>query len=65
METCATLSQKVTELEQDKITQAWEILKLKKRVKKLEKKRKSKHSGLKRLKKDANAAEPIVFDDEE
>nr|GEY31579.1 hypothetical protein [Tanacetum cinerariifolium] len=54
-----------------------EILKLKKRVKILEKKRKSKHLGLKRLKKgriddvsaaatkDVNAAEPTVFDDEE
>nr|GEW14694.1 reverse transcriptase domain-containing protein [Tanacetum cinerariifolium] len=41
METCATLSQKVAQLEQDKITQALEILKLKKRVKKLEKKRRS------------------------
>nr|GEU48807.1 hypothetical protein [Tanacetum cinerariifolium] len=37
METCASLSQKVAELEQDKHTQALEILKLKKRVKKLEK----------------------------
>nr|GFB17652.1 hypothetical protein [Tanacetum cinerariifolium] len=34
METCATLSQKVAELEQDKHTQALEILQLKKRVKK-------------------------------
>nr|GFC50686.1 hypothetical protein [Tanacetum cinerariifolium] len=42
METCATLSQKVAELEQDKHTQALEILQLKKRVKKLEKKKKSK-----------------------
>nr|GEW05107.1 hypothetical protein [Tanacetum cinerariifolium] len=51
METYAILSQKVTQLEQDKITQALEILKLKKRVKKLEKKRRSKSSGLKRLRK--------------
>nr|GEW15788.1 hypothetical protein [Tanacetum cinerariifolium] len=51
METCASLSQKVAELEQDKHTQALEILKLKKRVKKLEKKKRSKHSGLKRLRK--------------
>nr|GEV07940.1 copia protein [Tanacetum cinerariifolium] len=76
VETCATLSQKVVELEQDKQSQALEILKLKKRVKKLEKKRKSNHSGLKRLKKgriddvsaatkEVNVAEPIVFDDEE
>nr|GEX35309.1 hypothetical protein [Tanacetum cinerariifolium] len=48
METCATLSQKFAQLEQDKITQALEIIKLKKRVKKLEKKRRSKSLGLKR-----------------
>nr|GEU90024.1 hypothetical protein [Tanacetum cinerariifolium] len=77
LETCATLSQKVAELEQDKHTQALEILKLNKRVKKLEKKRRSKHSGLNRLRKgridqdvnaatkDVNVAEPTVFDDEE
>nr|GEZ21139.1 copia protein [Tanacetum cinerariifolium] len=77
METCATLSQKVVELEQEKQTQALEILKLKIRVKKLEKKRKSKSSGLKRLRKgriddvsvaatkDVNAVEPTVFNDEE
>nr|GEW47844.1 hypothetical protein [Tanacetum cinerariifolium] len=45
METCASLSQKVAELEQDKHTQALEILKQKKRVKKLEKKKKLKSSG--------------------
>nr|GEV20518.1 xylulose kinase-1 [Tanacetum cinerariifolium] len=50
METCATLSQRVVDLEQDKNTQALEILKLNKRVKKLEKK-KSRFSGLKRLRK--------------
>nr|GEY95088.1 hypothetical protein [Tanacetum cinerariifolium] len=49
METCASLSQKVAELEQDKHTQSLEILKLKKRVKKLEKKKRSKHLGFKRL----------------
>nr|GEX15174.1 hypothetical protein [Tanacetum cinerariifolium] len=52
METCATLTQKLAYLEQDKVAQALEITKLKQRVKKLEKKRRSKHSGLKRLKKD-------------
>nr|GEV12799.1 uncharacterized mitochondrial protein AtMg00810-like [Tanacetum cinerariifolium] len=36
MKTCATLSQKVAELEKDKHSQALEILQLKKRVKKLE-----------------------------
>nr|GEV90802.1 hypothetical protein [Tanacetum cinerariifolium] len=49
METCATLSQKVTELEQDKHSQDLEILQLKNRVKKLEKKKKSKSLGFKRL----------------
>nr|GEW27459.1 putative ribonuclease H-like domain-containing protein [Tanacetum cinerariifolium] len=77
METCTTLSQKVYDLEQDKHTQALEIIKLKKRVKKLEKKKKSKSLGLKRLRKgridqdvsvatkDVSATEPSVFDDEE
>nr|GEU57651.1 hypothetical protein [Tanacetum cinerariifolium] len=61
METCATLTQKVSNLEQDKITQALEITKLKQRVRKLEKKRKFKSSGLKRLKKvDANKDITIV-----
>nr|GEX61451.1 zinc finger, CCHC-type, retrotransposon Gag domain protein [Tanacetum cinerariifolium] len=49
--TCATLTQKVANLEEEKIAQALEITKLKQRVKKLEKKRKFKSSGLKRLKK--------------
>nr|GEV41678.1 reverse transcriptase domain-containing protein [Tanacetum cinerariifolium] len=49
METCATLIKKVTNLEQDKIAQALEIVKLKQRVKKLEKKRITKSLGLKRL----------------
>nr|GEY75386.1 hypothetical protein [Tanacetum cinerariifolium] len=41
----------VADLEQDKNNQALEIIKLKKRVKKLERKRKSKHLGLMRLQK--------------
>nr|GEV18119.1 hypothetical protein [Tanacetum cinerariifolium] len=78
MKTCASLSYKVAELEQDKHTQALEILKLKKRVKKLENKRRLKHSGFKRLRKgritqedvsavikDVSTAEPTVFDVEE
>nr|GEX78596.1 putative ribonuclease H-like domain-containing protein [Tanacetum cinerariifolium] len=77
METCATLSQKVAHLEQDKIAQALEIFKFKKRVKKLEKKRRSKSLGLQRLRKvgrkdddnaaikEASATEPTIFDDEE
>nr|GEW66366.1 reverse transcriptase domain-containing protein [Tanacetum cinerariifolium] len=50
-ETCDTLIQKVANLEQDKVAQALEIFKLKQRVKKLEKKRRSKSSRLKRLRK--------------
>nr|GEW88738.1 hypothetical protein [Tanacetum cinerariifolium] len=45
LETCATLTKKVDDLEQDKIAQAIEITKLKQRVKRLEKKRKLKSSG--------------------
>nr|GFC79244.1 hypothetical protein [Tanacetum cinerariifolium] len=41
----------VAALEQDKVAQALEILKLKRRVKKLEKQRRSKSSSLKRLRK--------------
>nr|GEZ38951.1 hypothetical protein [Tanacetum cinerariifolium] len=78
METCASLSQKVAELEKDKHTQALEILKPKKMVKKMEKKKRLKHSGFKRLRKgrinqedfsaatkDVSVVEPTVFDDEE
>nr|GEX74968.1 uncharacterized mitochondrial protein AtMg00810-like [Tanacetum cinerariifolium] len=49
--TCATLTKQVANLEQDKIAQAIEIIKLKQRVKRLEKRRQSKSSGLKRLRK--------------
>nr|GEX80983.1 hypothetical protein [Tanacetum cinerariifolium] len=49
IETCTTLSHKVAAFEKDKVTQALEIFKLKRRVKRLEKKRRSKHSGLKML----------------
>nr|GEU84970.1 hypothetical protein [Tanacetum cinerariifolium] len=49
--TCATFSQKVAHLEQDKIAQDLKIIKLKERVKKLEKQRRAKSSGLKRLRK--------------
>nr|GEY05456.1 hypothetical protein [Tanacetum cinerariifolium] len=51
LETCTTLSHKVAALEQDKVAQALKILKLKRRIKKLEKQRRSKSSGLKRLRK--------------
>nr|GEY04999.1 hypothetical protein [Tanacetum cinerariifolium] len=66
METCATLSQKVAHLEQDKVAQALEILKLKKKVKKLEKQMRSKSLGLKRGRIEAiNADEEITLVDME
>nr|GEY00059.1 reverse transcriptase domain-containing protein [Tanacetum cinerariifolium] len=46
-----TFYKKVAHLEHDKVAQALDIVKLKQRVKKLEKKRRSKSSGLKRLRK--------------
>nr|GEX43835.1 hypothetical protein [Tanacetum cinerariifolium] len=55
METYATLSQKVAELEQDKNAKALDILQLKKRVKKSEKKKRSKSLGFKRLRRDGTA----------
>nr|GFD38939.1 hypothetical protein [Tanacetum cinerariifolium] len=51
LETCITLTRKVEALEQDKVAQAREIIKLKKMVKKLERKNKVKVFGLRRLKK--------------
>nr|GEV06476.1 hypothetical protein [Tanacetum cinerariifolium] len=63
METCASLSQKVAELEQDKHTQAWEILQLKKRVKKLEKKKKLKHLGFNRLRRVGTSQRVESFND--
>nr|GEX83933.1 hypothetical protein [Tanacetum cinerariifolium] len=64
LETCATLSRKVAALEQDKVAQALEILKLKKRVKKLETQRRSKSSGLKRLRKVGWRIEAINADED-
>nr|GEZ48570.1 hypothetical protein [Tanacetum cinerariifolium] len=52
METCTTLNRKVEALEQDKVAQALEIIQLKQRVKKLERKNKLKVSRLKRLRKE-------------
>nr|GEW55325.1 hypothetical protein [Tanacetum cinerariifolium] len=51
LETCTALTRKVKNLEQDKIAQALKITKLKHRVRKLEKKKKLRVSGLKRLRK--------------
>nr|GEW71924.1 hypothetical protein [Tanacetum cinerariifolium] len=69
-QTCATLTKKVGDLEQDKIAQAIEITKLKQRVRKLENKRKLKASGLKRLRKVGTAqrvksSADTVMDDQE
>nr|GEU96320.1 hypothetical protein [Tanacetum cinerariifolium] len=70
LETCTTLTKKVANLEQDKIAQALEITKLKQRVRRLEKKRKLKTSGLKRLRKVRTAqgvesSADTVMDDQE
>nr|GEX54744.1 hypothetical protein [Tanacetum cinerariifolium] len=62
----------LTRLYEPNADDALEIVKLKQRVKKLEKKRRSKSSGLKRLRKDVTAvkdintaeSKPTVFDDE-
>nr|GEW70122.1 hypothetical protein [Tanacetum cinerariifolium] len=51
LETCTALTRRVENLGQDKIAQALEITKLKKRVRKLENKKKLRVSGLKRLRK--------------
>nr|GEX04258.1 ribonuclease H-like domain-containing protein [Tanacetum cinerariifolium] len=70
IETCATLTKKVGTLEQDKIAQDIEITKLKQRVRRLEKKRKLKASGFKRLRKVGTAqrvesSADTVIDDQE
>nr|GEU74102.1 putative ribonuclease H-like domain-containing protein [Tanacetum cinerariifolium] len=70
METCTTLTRKVANLEQDKVAQALEIVKLKQRVKKLEKKKRTKSSSLKRLKKldtaqRVESSNDTVVDDQE
>nr|GEW53355.1 hypothetical protein [Tanacetum cinerariifolium] len=69
-ETCATLTKQVANLEQDKVTQAIEITKLKQRVNQLEKKRQFKSLGLKRLRKVGTAQRvkssvDTVMDDQE
>nr|GEW70094.1 hypothetical protein [Tanacetum cinerariifolium] len=51
LETCTTLTRKVEALEQDKVAQALDIIKLKQRVKKLERKNKLNVFGLRRLRK--------------
>nr|GFD24902.1 hypothetical protein [Tanacetum cinerariifolium] len=68
LDTCTTLTKRVENLEQDKIDQALEIIKLKQRVKKLERRNKLKVSKLRRLKKVGTAqrvdtSDDIVMDD--
>nr|GFB97826.1 hypothetical protein [Tanacetum cinerariifolium] len=62
LETCATLTKKVGDLKQDKITQAIKT-KLKQRVRRLEKKRNLKALGLKRLRKEIDKAEPAEVEE--
>ncbi|GJZ19573.1 hypothetical protein Tco_0556163 [Tanacetum coccineum] len=64
MELCTSLSQRVLDLENTKTSQAAEITELKKRVKKLEGKRKSKPLGMKRLFKIGRSAQVVSSKDE-
>ncbi|GJU51396.1 hypothetical protein Tco_1220951 [Tanacetum coccineum] len=64
MEICTKLHQRVLNMENTKTTQALEIDSLKRRVKKLEKKKRSRTHGLKRLYKDSLSTKVISFDDE-
>ncbi|GJS63685.1 hypothetical protein Tco_0678249 [Tanacetum coccineum] len=64
MELCTNLSQRVLELENTKTSQAAEIAKLKEKVKKLERRSKSRTSGLKRLKKVGRTARIESSEDE-
>ncbi|GJX26686.1 hypothetical protein Tco_0232982 [Tanacetum coccineum] len=64
MDLCTKLSDRVLDLETTKTAQAKEIASLKKRVKKLERKRKSKTPGMKRLFKIGISAQVVSSDDE-
>nr|GEY56345.1 hypothetical protein [Tanacetum cinerariifolium] len=69
-ETYVTLTKQVANLDKDKIAQAIEITKLKQRVRRLEKKRQFKSSGLKRLRKvrttqRVESSADTVMDDQE
>ncbi|GJY41165.1 hypothetical protein Tco_0428435 [Tanacetum coccineum] len=64
MELCTSLSQRVLAIETTKTAQAKEIASLKKRVKKLEGKRKLKPSGMKRLFKIGRSAQVVSSKDE-
>ncbi|GJY01312.1 hypothetical protein Tco_0359464 [Tanacetum coccineum] len=64
IELCTSLSQRVLDLEKTKTSQAAKITELKKRVKKLEGKRKSKPPGMKRLFKIGRSAQVVSSEDE-
>ncbi|GJX39200.1 hypothetical protein Tco_0252503 [Tanacetum coccineum] len=64
MELCTNLSQRVLDLENTKTSQAAEIAKLKERVKKLERRNKSRTPGLKRLRKVGRTARIESSEDE-
>ncbi|GJZ98958.1 hypothetical protein Tco_0671509 [Tanacetum coccineum] len=64
MELCTNLSQRVLDLENTKTSQAVEITKLKERVKKLERRNKSRTPGLKRLRKVGRSAQVVSSKDE-
>ncbi|GKA94319.1 hypothetical protein Tco_0816357 [Tanacetum coccineum] len=64
MELCTSLSQRVLDLEKTKTSQAAEITELKERVKKLERKKKSKTPGMKRLFKISRSAQVVSSEDE-
>ncbi|GJX83729.1 hypothetical protein Tco_0333210 [Tanacetum coccineum] len=64
MELCTTLQLRVLDLETTKTAQAKEIASLKKRVKKMERKRKSKTPGMKRLFKVDRSPQVISSEDE-
>ncbi|GKA51418.1 hypothetical protein Tco_0744614 [Tanacetum coccineum] len=65
MELCTNLSQRVLDLENTKTSQAAKITKLKERVKKLERRNKSRTPGLKRLSKVGRFAQVVSSEDEE
>ncbi|GJU87988.1 putative ribonuclease H-like domain-containing protein [Tanacetum coccineum] len=64
MDLCTKLSDRVLDLETTKTAQAKEIASLKKRVKNLERKRKSKTPGMKRLFKIGRSAQVVSSEDE-
>ncbi|GJU18567.1 putative reverse transcriptase domain-containing protein [Tanacetum coccineum] len=64
MELCTNLSQKILDLVNTKTSQAAEIAKLKERVKKLERRNKSRTPGLKRLRKVGRSTQVVSSEDE-